>query len=501
MIRRVFSSFTAALLLSSGLVADEMSADDAHRAIVRTGLLRSSQAGEELVVRGRFSLSGLGPESEPVEFFDVSFPDGIDAESQVSRRTVVFHRGSIRELAAKGAVWERDLEFRRVEIRRANFADGLFHGELLMMNSDVLQGADFSRTVFRGRVSIRGGSLGGARFSGTEFRGPLALDDVEFLSRVSFVSSEFQEAASFVGARARGPVRFERSVFRGEAEFRRARFASLVVRNADFAGDVDFGGAEFGPSGARFEHVSMSGSDANLEGLTSEGPLVLEDTHAPNLRFRWGEIGGPVLSGEPDPETLAALRRRAEALGRTGDQLRLEYLAAEQARSQRWSDPDVPFFEKAKDTVEYLAWGLTTGYGTRLDRALLVALCLWLFGTLLLLLGPDRLYRVPASFVGSESDVTLRMRPLSRDALPEGARVSVSRLERLLVGLGFTFGLLFKVPSTARYVEANPRRVGMHPTERYLTVLWFLGAYALVLVGLTLSKTSPAIRAIVGELL
>ena len=60
---------------------------------------------------------------------------------------------------------------------------------------------------------------------------------------------------------------------------------------------------------------------------------------------------------------------------------------------------------------------------------------------------------------------------------------------------------MFKTPINVRYVESGSKQIGMYWLEKYLMVLWLAGSYLLVLIALTLAKTSPFLSKILGELL
>ena len=200
-------------------------------------------------------------------------------------------------------------------------------------------------------------------------------------------------------------------------------------------------------------------------------------------------------------EDLNALQARSKALNRTDDASSLEYYAADKKRRDTWKSNETSIAEKAQAALEYAVWGSITGYGTKLDRVLLIAMSFWLLGSLPLIVIKDKLYRISAPPRNSDSPLRdFRFRAASAEALSSSARQSRSLFERILVTLGFSFALMFKVPINIRYVESDAKPIGMHPMERYLAILWVLGAFLLVLVGLTLAKTSPIVSKIVGEL-
>lgn len=515
---------SALMLLSAGVNAADMFAEQAYLELNSTGSLGPDR-DEQVVIKDSFELARLRESKDPLEFYKVRFEGGIDARSYRSTGPLMFRDSVISTFDATGAIWSSDLTFSRSTIRRALFQENVFHGKFVLVNSDIQRLLDFSRSIFDKSVQILGGSARRARFSGTRFMGPVAFDDLEFRERASFSFTVFESVVSFVETKSDGLVSFNRVFFNADAEFRRCAFHhltfgvsdrvvfkgladfrgctfdTLVFEQTDFYGDVNFFGATFRSGGVHFKNVFMGGENTYFEGVTLNGPVTIESSFMPNLRFNWSEISAALMPSDPDTTTLNALQARSEELNRTDDASSLEYYAADKKRRDTWKSHETSFAEKAQAALEYAVWGSITGYGTKLDRALLIAMSFWLLGSLPLIVTKDKLYRVPASPRNSNSRLReFRFRPASVDALPSTARQSRSLFERILVTLGFSFALMFKIPISVRYVESDAKSIGMHPMERYLAILWVLGAFLLVLVGLTLAKTSPIVSKIVGEL-
>lgn len=514
----------AILLLSTDVNAAEMSAAQAYQLLKETGSL-SSDWDNQIVITDSFKLARLNSSNDPIEFYNVRFEGGIDARTYRSTRPLMFRNSFIRTFDATEANWSNDLIFWRTEIGSVLFKNNVFRGKYELINSTINRLLDFSGAIFHKPVQILGGFARKARFSGTQFMQHVAFDSLKFGERASFVSTLFEAGASFVETKSGGPVIFNRVTFVADAEFRKCQFhylefggfdrvvfkrladfrgctiSTFIVTQTDFYGDVNFLGTKFGPGGARFDRVFMGGKNTYFEGVMLEGPIVFEASYMPNFRFHWSEISKALLRSNPDTTTLKELQARSSALGRLDDALSLEFYAATKKTQKKLTSHESSFSERAQAAVEYALWGLPTGYGTKLDKILLIAISLWLLGTVPLLLTEDKLYRLPTSLRNSTSELKeFRFRPKTPDALPSNARQSQSLVERILVTLGFSFATIFKVPVNVRYVESEVKPIGTYPVEKYLIMLWGLGAFLLILIGLTLSKTSPIISKIVGEL-
>jgi len=518
---------TILALLSATTNAAEISAAQAYQEINSIGGLNTGGT-TPVTVKDLFEFSRLDKPGSTIEFNKVVFAGGVDAQAYQATQSVIFRESDLSHFNATGATWEKDLVFMRSVMRAALFKINVFKGNFVSENSKFEHLVDFTRARFHGVAHLLGGMVNKAWFNGTEFLGLAAFDGLEIRKEARFSSINFESDASFVETRTEGAIYFNRVNFKENAEFRRCEFnrlsfgegksdrivfkgladfrgcliEKLIINQTDFYDDVNFFGAKLGAGGLSFTNVFMVGKNSYFEDVALDGPLVIKASYLPNLHFKWKEISDALLLGKPDITLLNALQARARELDRIDDASSLEYLIAKKKRLELLDSVDSPVLKKWQANIEYVLWGVPTGYGTKLGRITIIAACFWILGSLPLLVLKDALYRVPAAIDDSSSQPrAFRFRPLIRDALPNTARQSESFFERVLVTLGFTFSLILKLPVNVRYVENRFKPIGMHPLERYLAILWVIGGYLLVLIGITLAKTSPIISKIVGELI
>jgi hypothetical protein len=312
-------------------------------------------------------------------------------------------------------------------------------------------------------------------------------------------------------------------VFYGLADFRGSEIGHAHFDFVDFRQTTSFVNARFGLGGASFLNAHFGGPLANFDGVASQGPLVLTGAYMPTLRFRWSEIGQPVLASWKRPAArgrgerpaaqahdiripvLEQLWRRLEELGRGEESLKAYYYLADLRRQEALARSDVSLMDKAMVWGEWVLWGLPTGYGTRFGRILLVALISWPVCALPFLLKCTALRVGPTEPSGSRGlpagEPLWLHEPVYGTELPAGRTYPpVPFFERLRVALSYTFMLLFKIRLRGiRYFEPNRQTMRFY-FRAYLFIVWMLGAIYLALLGLTLATTSPALSKLIGKI-
>jgi uncharacterized protein YjbI with pentapeptide repeats len=264
-------------------------------------------------------------ERRTISFSYVNFAHGLEAKSGDEVLShLVFQEAEVQSIVAQGIKWRGKVTFEGGKIHRGvALIRNTFDSEVQFKFVQFYGRANFRGTVFTRQVDFLQCNFvedETAGFSNVRFLGPAHFNESVFKGSVKFVAVEFHGDASFVRIRASKDAAFHNVMFLKDAEFRfatieRADFhdqAGLTVFYglADFRGSeighahfdfVDFRqttsfvNARFGLGGASFLNANFGGPLANFDGVASQGPLVLTGAYMPTLRFRWSEIGKPVL--------------------------------------------------------------------------------------------------------------------------------------------------------------------------------------------------------------
>lgn len=287
----------------------------------------------------------------------------------------------------------------------ANFLDARFDGL-----------ADFRRTIFLECADFQGANLaqanfcrtrfgkGGADFGRTQFNEHANFSDATFSSGSKFSDAHFRMNADFRHAYFQGDLPFIRTTFVGEADFHLATFMGPNPDDVPEGGSrrsfVSFSGARF-REGFTFERTNF-GQDVrlNLAAVTFDHPERVT-LHSTSLRPNWFIDTDPrrfnfinVIWGSLDSRdalqreiedleahdlsrhsplleiTFRQLAVNAEDNNRYDEAANFRYLAMEVKRLQ------------ARRRVDLLGlrwwYWLLSGYGERVQRALVVLLSIWL---------------------------------------------------------------------------------------------------------------------------
>jgi len=490
------------LAIERGRVADVEIAGD-----LDLGRLHSPAGGvvelSNVTVRGRVRLRGLGP------------PNAIR-----------FQDSDLAVIDVAGARFQQAFELEHTRVRElASFEGTAFGGPGRLVGSELGGKAVFRRATFEQRAEFVGsrfveppGLRGGTSFAEATFKGPARFDDSTFTTSARFDSATFEADATFLKLDVADTasfrnVRFQRdaefrfcrlgradfgddkqmSAFQGLADFRGCRMGTGRFEFTEFRGTATFVNGVVGPGGLSFRNASFRGNESDLAGLQVAGPLWLDRANFAKLRFRWSDVGAAILRGTPDASTLGFLHKRLQEMGEEDDARDVSYHLATQRTKDRLRDPEVQWPEKSWAAVQWMVWGLPTGYGTKLGRIVLIALGCWLVLSAPLALPRGLLVSLPAA----SPPEALAAKPYEPLATPDtGACCEVAARARVSAAFRYAFALMFKVPGN-RIRPADPLASRY---AWYLELLWWLGSLLLALVAITLANTSPAIQAIIGKL-
>ena len=153
----------------------------------------------------------------------------------------------------------------------AYFIDAKFCGDVRFDNATFEYNAQFDKVRFREEAYFyRTTFYGDAWFNGCRFLGNAHYENADFEKKARFDRAGFHSDALFDGVIFGGQTKFENSIFRGaQTNFIRAKFGHesnfrsrfryrALFDYAAFAGDADFGGADF-PSGLCLANAHFHG--------------------------------------------------------------------------------------------------------------------------------------------------------------------------------------------------------------------------------------------------
>lgn len=503
-----------------GVVAPNLTPQDAYREIGRTGELRQARIDGDLdltrlqpppgvgrvtlqsiEILGKLHASGDGP--NVALWIDGSTLQAVDLSGSHLRASLEIENSTVNGVA---------------RFDTARF-DGAFALHACVFNGKtVFRGARFSAPVEIVSTQFQepAGLKGGVSFADARFAGTARFDRSHFNTDLRFDTSRFDADAAFLGLSVDGRASWRNVAFAGDAEFRFCRLGevdfgdeeqmSVFNRMADFrgcemrsmrldyaeiAGDALLVNLRVSPGNLSLRQAALRGNRTDFNGLQVKGRIELEGAYIPNLQFQWYEIRDALLRGGLRSDVLRPLKHRLEALGQENDAREAGALLDSRTLEERLARADIALPDKLALWVERAIWGWPTGYGTRLGRMVGIALLCWLMLSLPLALKRG----LCVARLRNDSDTAPpRHCPAPREMLMKPAQSRIARLvDRYLYG----FGLMFATP--------NPRLRPMEPLPApmrfYLVFLRGFGALLLALMGLTLAKVSPIIQALLGEII
>ena len=429
---------------------------------------------------------------------------------------------NLRDVDVRESRWTAPLVIENSTIAgRALFDGAQFDAQFVLHATTMPANAQFRRTRFAGATEITASRFvaspdlaASTNFSDARFAAQARFDSSDFGRGVRFNSSRFDADATFLNLKASGLASFRNVFFGGDAEFRFCQLGevdfgdaeqmSVFARLADFRGcrmqslrldfvdgrgDVLLVNVKVEPGDLSLREASLRGSRNDFSGLRVGGKLDLKDAQIANLQLRWQEVKPALMRGEPDSDTLRALQRRLEELRKEDEAREASAVLRERVITEQLADPATVTGHKAMLQIERLVWGDATGYGTRLDRILGIALLCWLVLTLPLLLMRMRIAR----FATAGDKISPLHQPLAADTLEPPTMSGATAAMQALV---YAFGLMFMVPDLRlRPVEPVPESA-----RWYLLFMRCVGLALIALTALTLTKVSPVLQAIFGKI-
>jgi hypothetical protein len=370
---------------------------------------------------------------------------------------------------------------------------------------------EITSSLFRPATPLRAS----VNFADARFAAPARFDRSNLAGGVRFDTARFDADASFLGVEATGPASWRNVIFGGDAEFRFCRLGdadfgdieqmsvfmhlvdfrgctmnSLRLDYADMRGDTLLVNVRISPGDLSLRQASLRGARNDFSGLKVAGKLDLQGAQIANLRLQWSEIGSALLRSAPGSDVLRPLQQRLEELGRDDEAREAAAVLAGVRIEERLAQSDTSLPGKALLWVERIVWGGATGYGTRLDRIVGVALLCWLLLALPLVL-PSRV-RVGPMRAGAD-----KAPPLHQAVPPEALQPpAASALARGWQSLSYAFALMFALPD----LGLRPAAPISAALQAYLLFMRAAGATLLALTALTLANVSPIIQAILGKI-
>lgn len=393
--------------------------------------------------------------------------------------------------------------------KSAVFQETCFAGRLALQSSDLGPYADFrgaeighldlsnslEPTIYRSRIDLRRASITRADFEDVIFTGSVDASDATFGETATLCGFMEEPLPIEPGLDLRF-VTFEDTVSAQRTNFQKR----LSMSGAKFEQGVDF-------TNATFPKLRKGGKARFALSFVDFGDLRLRWHQLPDPRY-WSPVQNVTgiaantkaarsKASEPVSHVLAGLERMFRDRGQLADANNATYHRKRselaEARRAGWTA------DRLEKELEWLVWGLTCGYGTKIwwivGWALLLNLCFtliyWRWATL---------ERAPHPDV--EKDFSFRLRLLD---LPQHYREKVGALpgaaasqRKLINALRISSVILFKIGYRDTTVSGRIGRIGINSIVR---LEWFLGFLILAAFTVTLSNTQPLINRLISGVL
>lgn len=269
-----------------------------------------------------------------------------------------------------------DVDFRDAAFQRQiSCKEARWEGALSFAGTRFYQSARFWQAHFGGNVdfdaSLTVGELG---FENATFSRPASFRRAVFVRLARFVETDFDDRVTFAGSR-----------FQRGAEFYATRFAAGVVFRSLFAGNLDLRQVETPFLDLRPPVGDPQSGIADTSFATG-AQVLLQEAHYGQLLLHWPHLAGRLAAADSSSledlaPVYAALRLQFETRGlhAEADACRIEWLDR-YTHSLSWISPE-------RCALQF--FGLSTRYGTSLQRLGLFALiCALVFTLLFRLLRP-----------------------------------------------------------------------------------------------------------------
>ena len=488
----------------------------AYAEIARTGELRRLAVDGDLDIAKMQAPIG----AKRIEIREVTLNGKLRASGAGPPVALLMDHVTVSEIDFSGTHWREPLTIEESIVKvTAKFDHVRFDAPLAVYDTDFDGHATFIGARFFAPVEITYSTFAPAQpprissvsFAGAHFAKPARFDHSKF-SNVVFNTARFDADAAFLGLKVAGTAKWANVIFRGDAEFRfcelgavdfgtseylsvfmhladfrGCKMRSLRLDYADLRGDVLLVNVRIAPGDLTLRQASLRGARNDFSGLRVAGRLDLTGAQIANLQLRWHEIAPALLRSKPDSAVLRPLQRRLEQLKQDDGARDASAVLADREIEERLARPETSLGDRALLRAEQVIWGKATGYGTRLDRIVGIALLCWLvFALPLFFAGGLRIVR-------AGTDKPPLHIPVTPESMTEQFAPGGGRDWR---GFAYAFALMFTLPDP-----------GLRPTDPlsswlrgYLLFMRGVGLLLIALMVLTLAKVSPIFQAVLGKI-
>ena len=485
----------------SGDTLPSIAPKHAYVEIAKTGELRGVQVAGDLDVTKLKAPASV----KRIVLRDVHIVGRLHASGEGPGAALLIEMSRVRDIDFRGSRWSAALALENTSVESSSrFDDAQFDAAFALHGSKFTGPTQFPRVRFAGPVEITAShfqpapplraavTFTDARFDRSEFNS-VRFDTARFEADASFIAMKVAEAASWrnvvFGADAEfrfcrlGDADFgnaeQMSVFAQLADFRGCQMHSLKLDYVDARGDLLLVNVHIDPGDLSLQQASLRGARNDFSGLSVAGKLDLQGAQVANMHMQWHQIRLALLRSAPDSSVLRPIQKRLEDLKQDNDALRASAVLADRLIAEDLARAEASFGDRALLWTERLVWGGATGYGTRLDRILAVALGCWLLLSLPLAFAFERQPR------GSHSD--------GNEAGSE-ARSQRTRTSRWC-SYAYAFTFMFNPD-----LRLRPPAQLSRACHAYLWFVRGIGLLLLALAALTLAKVSPVVQAIIGQI-
>jgi uncharacterized protein YjbI with pentapeptide repeats len=492
---------------------------DAYAAIERGGELRRLQIDGDLDVARMVPPPG----AKRILMQEVRLEGTLRSSAGGPAVALEIGRSHLRDVDLRGTRWTAPLTIEGSTIKdRAWFEEAQLDAPFVLHGSALTGQVLFRRARFAAPVEITSSQFrpaeplrAGANFADARFAAPARFDRSELAAGVRFDTARFDADASFLGLAAAGRASWRNVIFGGDAEFRFCRLGdadfgdieqmsvfmqladfrgctmnSLRLDYADMRGDTLLVDVQIAPGDLSLRQASLRGARNDFSGLKVAGKLDLTGARIANLQLQWSEIAPALMRGAPGSDVLRPLQQRLEELGRDDEARAAAAALADVRIEERLAQAETSLAGKALLWVERIVWGGATGYGTRLERIVGVAMLCWLVLALPLVLAPGM--RIAPMRAGAD-----KAPPLHQAVPPEALRPPpASAMARGFQGLSYAFALMFALPD----LGLRPAEPVSAAWQGYLLFMRAAGVTLIALAALTLANVSPIIQAVLGKI-
>ncbi len=286
----------------------------------------------------------------------------------------------------------------------------------------------------------------------------------------------FESDAFFLRTKFLGPMAFEKVNFKKEANFREAAFKKAKKFSLSYLNfkDLWIRWAQFPPI------ESWIKKDENM--IKSFSDKEIEETETRK---------------EEGIENLSKVFKRLEENFRARNLLsdaNSAYYHRENAELEEKKTEKIPWWKKLFRML-WQAWGIISGYGTKIERIAVCALVLNLLFTLLYWIGANLERHAPPK---PERDFTfkLRFRDFTRDYLADPGE---STPWKLTTALRFSSVILFKIGP--RDTTISGKMFWILNAKIFVWLEWWLGVLLMAALAYTLANTVPVIHWLISGIL